>query len=144
MKNSDSETTALAADTSVPAYYAMFGRQRVPFLVAPLFVSPQARLQLTPAMKRALDRTVEITGRQGLATAIVSNEANIQALARNCIGQVSLLHDVILLFLCQSEEKSERLMAHLYDTYQLQLVTEPPPPGAVLTMQPESEAWRLQ
>lgn len=126
----------IPSETSVPAYYATFGTQRIPFLVSLAFIDQHSRIQLVPALKRAIDRTVEVTGRQGLATTVVADTDILRDVARQRLTQMCVLPDMILLFLCQSSDTMDRLMAHLHAAFPLSLVRASPGGTDVSHMQP--------
>ena len=59
---------------AVPAYYATTADGRtVPLIVSLLFYDADKKPRITPAVEKSIDRTIEITGREGLATAIISD-----------------------------------------------------------------------
>gem|GEM_PF-3704575 len=70
---------------AVPAYHAADGdKPGVPFIVALVMHDRDGRPRLTPAVEAAIDRTVEITGRHGLVTAIMrrAGHENVRATHR--------------------------------------------------------------
>jgi len=114
-----------AGTAAVPAFWVeASASRRVPVVVSLYMVDAAGVARLTPAVERAIDRTVEITGRQGLATATVLNESNAEMAAGRALERAMVMSDVIVLFRCQSVEVSERLMNHLSDAYTLTLLRE--------------------
>lgn len=110
---------------AVPAYYARQGSLEVPFLTSLLFLDPRGQIVLVDAVRRALDRVVEITGRRGLAHAIVADNANFRELVRRRVAQASVLPDCVLLFICQSAPTAERVMTNMNDAFSLSLMRAP-------------------
>jgi hypothetical protein len=81
--------------------------------------------RLTPAVEAAIDRTIAITGREGLATLIVADNTDLLS-KRHTIRAAMMRDDAIILFRCQSAGAAERLMQYLDRTYQLALVQAVP------------------
>ncbi|CAH2813267.1 MAG: FIG00459550: hypothetical protein [Candidatus Burkholderia crenata] len=80
--------------------------------------------RITPAVEKYIDRTIEITGREGLATAIIADNDSFPLTARRYMEQAMEIDGAIVLFRCQSPETAERLMQYLDVTYKLTLVKE--------------------
>lgn len=115
-----------AGVAAVPAFWVEASpSRRVPVVVSLYLVDATGVSRLPPSVERAIDRTVELTGRQGLATATVLDEANAAVVAGRALERAMVMSDVIVLFRCQSVEGSERLMNHLNDAYRLTLIREP-------------------
>jgi hypothetical protein len=110
---------------AVPAYYAttVDGRT-VPFIVSLLLYDTNKKPRITPAVELTIDRTVEITGRKGLATAIIADNDAFSLTARRYIERAIGIDGAIILFRCQSPETAERLMQYLNTHYMLTLVRE--------------------
>jgi hypothetical protein len=110
--------------SAVPAYIATAGSfPSAPFIVSLLMYDVDCKPRLPPAVEAAIDRTIAITGRQGLATLIVADDADLPAKHRT-IQAALMRDDAIILFRCQSADTAERLMQYLGRTYQLALVQE--------------------
>jgi hypothetical protein len=114
----------------VPVYWVSDIRQEgtprsVPVVVSLLFVMAQGALQITPAAQRSIDKTVEVTNRQGLVTALFT-DANKQpeTTVDRWLQRAFAMPDVIVLLSCQSANGARRLMAHLQRHYVLSLVRE--------------------
>lgn len=107
---------------AVPAYYAVDQKNRtIPFIVALLLHDRDGRPRLPPAVELAIDRTVEITGRNGLVTAIMSERdtrQSVSAIVERAMG----VEGAILLFRCQNAETAEALMRCMDESYTLSLV----------------------
>ena len=111
---------------AVPAYYATMpeGGAAVPFIVSLLLYDEQRRPRIPPAVERSINRTVEITGREALAQAIIADDDD-PAIARQFIERAARLDpQAIVLFRCQSPQAAERLMQYLHSVYSLSLVQE--------------------
>lgn len=108
---------------AVPAYWVTSpGGQSVPFIVSLLFRDAQGRPRIPPAVEQSIDRTVEITGREALAQAIIADDDD-PAIARKFIARAAeLVPQAIVLFRCQSPQTAERLMQHLHAECSLRLV----------------------
>lgn len=110
---------------AVPAYYARSPMGwSVPFIVSLLLYDGQHRPRIPPAVEQSINRTVEITGREGLAQAIIADDDD-PAIARQFMERAARLKpQAIVLFRCQSPETAERLMQYLHSAYSLSLVQE--------------------
>lgn len=117
-----SEKTYLEA---VPAYHATATDGRtVPFIITLLLYDVEKKPRITPAVEKSINRTIEITGREGLATAIIADNDSFPLTARRYMERAMGIKGVIVLFRCQSPETAERLMQDLDATYSLTLVRE--------------------
>lgn len=116
---------------AVPAYHATTDDGRtVPFIVSLLLVDADQQPRITPAVEKSIDRTIDITGRDGLATAIIADDDAFSLTARRYIERAMGIAGAIVLFRCQSPETAERLMQYLSETYTLSLVQEGDAPPA--------------
>lgn len=107
---------------AVPAYHAVNPNKRsIPFIVALLLHDSDGRPRLTPAVEAAINHTVEITGRHGLVTAIVS-EQDTKTTVATIVERAMVIDDAMLLFRCQNAETAEALMQCMDDLYCLSLV----------------------
>lgn len=108
---------------AVPAYYATArdGR-RVPFITTLLFYDANGRRRITPAVEKSIDRLIDITGRQGVATAIIMDGVSLPLDMSKYLERAMDTAGVIALFLCQSEAAAERVMQYLDTNYCLTLV----------------------
>jgi hypothetical protein len=112
--------------SAVPAYVATAGSFRsAPFIVSLLMYDIEGQPRLPPAVAAAIDRTIAITGREGLATLIIADDAVLRS-KQTTIRAALMRDDVIILFRCQGANAAERLMQYLDLTYQLVLVQEAP------------------
>ncbi len=109
----------------VPAYYAETADGRmVPFIISLLLYDADKRPRITPAVERSIDRTIDITERNGLATAIVADDIAFSLGVRRYLERAMSLPGAIALFRCQLPETAERLMQYLSTEYTLSLVRE--------------------
>jgi hypothetical protein len=112
--------------SAVPAYVATAESFRsAPFIVSLLMYGGDGQPRLPPAVEAAIDRAIAITGREGLATMVLADDADLPS-KRRSIRAALTLDDAIILFRCQSAGTAERLMQYLDRTYQLALVQEEP------------------
>ena len=73
-------------------------------------------------MEQSINRTVEITGREALAQAIIADDDD-PAIAQRFLQRAARLEpQAIVLFRCQSPETAERLMQYLHSACSLSLV----------------------
>jgi hypothetical protein len=118
--------------TAVPAYHATGADGgTVPFIISLLLYDAEQKPRITPAVEKSIDRTIEITGREGLATAIIADDASFSSTARVYLERAMQIAGAIVLFRCQSPETAERLMQYLASTYTLTLVRKGQKPGQV-------------
>jgi hypothetical protein len=109
----------------VPAYWAAGANgHRVPFIVSLLLYDQGGAARITPAVERSIDKTIELTGRVGLATVTVADNEDMAASVGRWVERALAMPEVIILFRCQSVESAERLMNHLHGAYALALVRE--------------------
>ena len=107
---------------AVPAYHAVNPKnQCIPFIVALLCHDRDGCPRLTPAVEAAINHTVEITGRHGLVTAIMSEQDTKTSVAV-IVERAMAIDDAILLFRCQNAKTAEALMQCMDDLYCLSLV----------------------
>jgi hypothetical protein len=110
---------------AVPAYHAATTDGcTVPFIVSLLLYDADQKPRITPAVEKSIDRTIEITGREGLATAIIADNDSFPLTARRYMERAMEIDGAIVLFRCQSPETAERLMQYLDATYRLTLVRQ--------------------
>ncbi|MGE8051332.1 hypothetical protein ACQKPT_23905 [Pseudomonas monteilii] len=108
----------------VPAYFAKNpAGDQVPFIVSLMLVDADHKPALPPAVEASINRTVEITGAEGVAFANVYDTDDLRALATSSINRARGLKGLaIVLFRCQSAPTAEQLMTVLNDSYELALV----------------------
>jgi len=117
--------TATTGPQAVPAYWAGDSSgNRVPFIVSLLFYDQGGIERIAPAVERSINRTVELTGRVGLATATVANDEDMARSVSRWVERALAMPDVIVLFRCQSADCAERLINYLHGAYNLALVRE--------------------
>lgn len=110
---------------AVPAYHATAPDGRtVPFIVSLLLHDADNKPRITPAVERSIDRTIDITGREGLALAIIADNDELPGTACRYMERAMGVPGAILLFRCQSPETAERLMQHIHTKYRLTLVRQ--------------------
>ncbi len=109
---------------AVPAYYAIdAGKRCVPFIVSILLLDREGRSRITPVVKAAIDRVVEITGRDGLVTAIIS-ELDDRRTVERVVGRSMAIDGGILLLRCQNAETAEALMLCVVELFEVTLIQE--------------------
>lgn len=107
----------------VPSFWIEAGpNRRIPCVASLYMVDRDGVGRLPPAVERAIDRVVDVTGRSGLAMAWVLDVPNGPSSALRQLERVIAVPDLIVLFRCQSVECSERLMNLLHETYTLSLL----------------------
>ncbi|MEB0221360.1 hypothetical protein [Pseudomonas sp. AB12(2023)] len=112
---------------SVPAYFATAPDGRtVPFIIAILLYDEQRKPRILPSVSKSIDRTIEITGREGLAMATIMDSDDL-VIASKYIERAMRIDSAIVLFRCETPETCERLMGHLNSNYALQMVQEKDP-----------------
>lgn len=110
---------------AVPAYYAKTDDGRcVPFIISLLFYSKEGKIWFPPAVERAINRAIEITQREGLATATITDKDTFTLTAKRYLERAMTIPGAIVLLSCQSPETAERLMQFLNTHYHLSLVKE--------------------
>jgi hypothetical protein len=107
---------------AVPAYMATAPDGRcVPFIVSLLLYDQNKRPRIPPAVEQAIDRTMDITKRQGLITTIVSDDDHPKKI-RQMVETAMGVEDSILLFRCQSTHTAEQSMRLLSKMFRLTLI----------------------
>ncbi|ANY18520.1 hypothetical protein [Bordetella pseudohinzii] len=110
---------------STPAYllHTNDGRQ-IPFLIALLLFDQQRRPTLTPAVVCAINRTIDLTGREGLVTRTVLVGESIEQVIQTTVLQALAIPGAILLYRCQSAVVAENLMGHLLSAHHITLLKD--------------------
>ncbi len=109
---------------AVPAYLATATDGRTaPFIVSLLMYDAAKKLRLTSAVEASINRTVDLTGREGLATAIIADNDPFPSTVIRYMER-AMSFGAIVLFSCQSPGTAERLMQHLDANYRLTLIRE--------------------
>jgi hypothetical protein len=109
---------------AVPAYYAVDAEQRcIPFIVALLLYDREGHPRVTPAVEAAINRTIGITRRDGLVTAVM-NEQDTRRLVIRIVHRAMAVDGAILLFRCQNAATAEALMQCMDESFTLSLVKE--------------------
>lgn len=96
----------------------------MPFIITILLYDGEGNPRLTPAVERSINRTIEVTGREGLARATIRETDNLYDTASRYLERAMDLEGAIVLFRCESPELCERVMAHLNIQYTLSMVQE--------------------
>lgn len=112
-------------DARIPAYWAtQADGRRIPFVLSLLVVDPSGREQLLPAVRRCIDKTVEVTGREGMVmVAVRDGQAQAPKVGR-WVAQALAMPGAFVLFQCQSPDCMEQLMRCMQDCYEISLVKE--------------------
>ncbi|OKS58563.1 hypothetical protein [Pseudomonas syringae] len=109
----------------VPAYYAANGKgQRVPFIVSLMMVDDQNKAALPPAVSASIDRTLSITGTEGVAFANIYNVEPLDIVVPAHVDRAMTILGALVLFRCQSPETAENLMGVMNQAYTLTLVKD--------------------
>ncbi|KPC31087.1 Uncharacterized protein ABJ99_4903 [Pseudomonas syringae pv. cilantro] len=109
----------------VPAYYATNGKgQSVPFIVSLMMVDDLNKAALPPAVSASIDRTLSITGTEGLAFANIYNVEPLDVVVPAHIDRAMKIAGALVLFRCQSPETAENLMGVMNEAYNLTLVKD--------------------
>lgn len=109
----------------VPVYYARMPDGRmVPFIVSLLLYDVHRSPRITPAVESSINRTIDITGRNGLAISTVADDVAFSVVAARHLERAMGIPGAIVLFRCQFPETAERLMQYLSAKYTLSLVRE--------------------
>ncbi|EFW77670.1 hypothetical protein [Pseudomonas savastanoi] len=109
----------------VPAYYAANGKgQSVPFIVSLMMVDDENKAALPPAVSASIDRTLSITGTEGVAFANIYNVEPLDLVVPAHIDRAMKILGALVLFRCQSPETAENLMAVMNEAYTLTLVKD--------------------
>nr|WP_016355623.1 hypothetical protein [Pseudomonas migulae]AGC70375.1 hypothetical protein pD2RT_021 [Pseudomonas migulae] len=109
----------------VPAYYAANGKgQRVPFIVSLMMVDDKNKAALPPAVSASIDRTLIITGTEGVALANIYNVEPLDLVVPAHIDRSMKIDGALVLFRCQSPETAENLMVVMNEAYTLTLVKD--------------------
>jgi hypothetical protein len=109
----------------VPAYNAANGKgQSVPFIVSLMMVDDENKAALPPAVSASIDRTLSITGTEGVAFANIYNVEPLDLVVPAHIDRAMKILGALVLFRCQSPETAENLMAVMNEAYTLTLVKD--------------------
>ncbi|GGM25519.1 hypothetical protein GCM10009425_40360 [Pseudomonas asuensis] len=110
---------------AVPAYFAKNSNgDSVPFIVTVMFQDQHGHHRITPAIENSINRTIEITGREGLAIASIALGENIESKVPECIDRAMHIDGAIVLFRCQTGELCEKVMQLINVSYQISMVRE--------------------
>lgn len=113
----------MAALEAVPAFWVQTDRNlEIPVIVSLQFFDAGGREVFPPVVLSAIDRTVEATGRCGLAMATVDEQPNSMRQAIRALERALPIPGAILLYRCQSATLAEELMGGLHANYHLSLV----------------------
>lgn len=109
----------------VPAYWASTATgHSVPFVVSLLLFDCEQRPKLLPAVEASINRTVDATGCDGLATVTVMDADDLPKTLGRAMARAITMPGVIVLVRCQSAEGAERVMNWLHNAYTLSLVRD--------------------
>jgi hypothetical protein len=110
----------------VPAYYAENSEgQRVPFVIALMLTGEDGRMVLPPAVEASIDRTIDITGSEGVAYADLYDHYRLEAVVPAHVDRAMRVPGAMVLLRCQSPETAEKAMTTLAAQYVISLVREP-------------------
>ena len=111
--------------TAVPAYLAEDKNGGcVPFIISLRLFDQEGNARLTPAVENSINKTIEITGREGVAHGVMSTAADIESKAGAYLKRAMSIPGAIVLFRCDTPELCEQLMTHLNTLFSLRLVQE--------------------
>ena len=109
----------------VPAYYAANGKGKlVPFIVSLMMLDDQNKPALPPAVTASIDRTLSITGTEGVAFANVYNIERLEVVVPAHIDRAMNIPRALVLFRCESPETAENLRGVMNEAYTLTLVKD--------------------
>jgi len=107
---------------AIPAYYAKFNEHSIPFIVSVTFVDDQNQIQLPPAVAKSIDKTIDITGSEGLVTVKVTTLEKISQ-TKDFFEKCATIPKGILFFHCWSDDIAEQLMAHISDLFEISMIS---------------------
>jgi hypothetical protein len=114
-----------AGSEAVPAFYAVGKDGRsTPFIVSLAWRDSEGKRRIPPAVEKAIDRTVDATGREGLAMAAIDGGADAACRVKRHLERAMGMGGAIVLFLCRDPETAEETMRHIRSEYGLSLVVE--------------------
>ncbi|MBF8164323.1 hypothetical protein J4H94_20900 (plasmid) [Stutzerimonas frequens] len=111
--------------TAVPAYVADDKNGgSVPFIISLRLFDQEGNARITPAVESSINKTVDITGREGIAHGVMSSASDIENKAEAYVRRAMTIAGAIVLFRCDTPELCEQLMTHLSSRFSLSLLQE--------------------
>lgn len=109
----------------VPAYFAENHQgERIPFIVALMMLDDQHQPVLPPAVAASVDKTLGITGAQGVALANIFDRDVPGTVVPRYLDRAMGIPGALVLFRCESPETAERVMGVIDGSYTLSLVKD--------------------
>ncbi|ENV52082.1 hypothetical protein L292_2092 [Acinetobacter junii CIP 107470 = MTCC 11364] len=105
---------------AIPAFYADIEGTKVPYIVTVTFVNTDKKIVFTRAVEQSINNVCDITGKEGLITAKVQTEDDLDKVNQwICKGR-----DIpgIVLFHCWSGELAEQVMEKISSTFEVSLI----------------------
>ena len=84
----------------------------------------QGKPILLPCVAKAINRTLEITGRTGLIKQTIMLEEYIKQVIHRSVPQAIALTNAVLLYSCQNAQVAENLIAQLLGMYRITLLKD--------------------
>ena len=110
---------------SIPVYVLHnANNEKLPFLIGLAMQDEQGKLILLPCVAKAINRTLEITGRTGLITQTIMLEEYIKQVIHRSVPQAIALTNAVLLYSCQNAQVAENLIAQLLGMYRITLLKD--------------------
>lgn len=95
----------------------------LPLVVSIITLNESGEAQPLPAVQRAIDRTVEATGKEGLIQARIIDRDRVEELVPFYVKKGWEHKDAILLLQCLNAELAEEVMQCIGRRYRLALIT---------------------
>ena len=110
---------------SIPVYVLHnANNEKLPFLIGLPMQDEQGKPILLPCVTKAINRTLEITGRIGLITQTIMLEEYIKQVIHRSVPQAIALTNAVLLYSCQNAQVAENLIAQLLGMYRITLLKD--------------------
>lgn len=110
---------------SIPVYVLHnANNEKLPFLIGLAMQDEQGKPILLPCVAKAINRTLEITGRTGLIKQTIMLEEYIKQVIHRSVPQAIALTNAVLLYSCQNAQVAENLIAQLLGMYRITLLKD--------------------
>lgn len=105
---------------AIPAFYAEVDETKVPYIVTVTFVNSEKQIVFTQAVENSINSVCEITEREGLITAKVQTEDDIEKLEA-WIRKGTVIPGIVL-FHCWTGELAEQAMEKISSIFRVSLI----------------------